>query len=158
MKTWIGASEISIWLAECSQCSCGSNIKNNSNHLLVLPATQVNQLYVARLVIKCVAVIEKVNDLKNCCVILLMYIYPVDTVETLDSTLLLSRQLFFQLISVFFHVPASYASKHHLNFMLVPELRNCLSNCMKQFFFFGISVFIHYRNAPIDYWRSWKMT
>ena len=44
-------------------------------------------------------------------------IYPVDTVETLDSTLLLSRQLFFQLISVFSHT-CYYASKHHLNFML----------------------------------------
>ena len=44
MKTRIGAGGISIWLAECSQSSCGSNTKNNSNNLLVLPATQANQL------------------------------------------------------------------------------------------------------------------
>ena len=75
--------------------------------------------------------------------------YPVDTVKTLDSTLLLNRQLFFQLISVFFHIPASYTSKHHLNFMLVPELQHHESNCIKRYLF-GIPVFIHYRNPLID--------
>ena len=75
-------------------------------------------------------------------------IYLVDTVEALECTLLLSRQLFFQLMSVFSHT-CRYASKHHLNFMLVPELQHCQSNCIKQFFF-SILVFIHYRNAPVD--------
>ena len=61
--------------------------KTTANRLLILPATQAN---VTRLVIKCVTVIEKVYYLKNC-VFFNTYVYkhPVDTVETLDSTLLL---------------------------------------------------------------------
>ena len=71
VKTRMGQlSDISIWLAECSQFYCGSNIKNNSNLLLIVPATQANG---TRHVIKCVAVIEKVYYLKNC-VFLPMYI------------------------------------------------------------------------------------
>ena len=156
------------WKQELGQVGFQFDLLNTPN-LLVAPtpkttaitclSCQLHRLisYVARHVIKCVAVIEKVNYLKNCgCVFTYVYKYPFDTVEALDSTLLLSRQLFFQLISVFSHT-CRYASKHHLNFMLVPELQHCQSNCIKQFFF-GIPVFIHYRNAPIDNWRSWKMT
>ena len=63
--------------------------KTTANRLLILPATQAN---VTRHVIKCVTVVEKVYYLKNC-VFLPRYVYkyPVDTVETLDSTLLLTH-------------------------------------------------------------------
>ena len=75
-------------------------------------------MHVARYVIKCVAVIEKVNYLKNC-VCFDLCIHPVDTVETLDCTLLLSRQLFFQLIiiSFFTYLP--------LRFKAPPEFYAC---------------------------------
>ena len=80
-KWTIKASRISIWHAECSQSSCGSNTKNNSNNLL---SCQLHRIisYVARHVIKCVAVIEKVNYLKNCVCILPVYIpswYSLDS-------------------------------------------------------------------------------
>ena len=140
----------------------------NAPNLLVAPtpkttaitclSCQLHRLisYLARHVIKRVAVIEKVNYLKNC-VCFYLCIYLVDTIETLDSTLLLSRRLFFQFISVFSHT-CHYASKHHLNFMLVPELQHCQNNLLYQTVFFSIPVFIHHRNAPIDNRRSWKMT
>ena len=63
--------------------------KTTANRLLILPATQAN---VTRHVRKCVAVIEKVYYLKNC-VFTYVYKYAVDTVETLDSTLLLTLQV-----------------------------------------------------------------
>ena len=82
--------------------------------------------YVARHVIKCVAVIEKVNYLKNH-VFLPMYIpswYSWDSGQ-LHSSYVGSFSLS---LYQFFHIPAGYASKHHLNFMLVPEVQHCQSN------------------------------
>ena len=101
------------WKKELGQVGFLFDLLNAPN-LLVAPtpkttaitclSCQLHRLisYVARHIIKCVAVIENVNYLKNC-VCFYLCIYPFDTVEALDCTLLLSRQLFFQLISVFSH-------------------------------------------------------
>ena len=73
----------------------------------------------------------------------------------------LSRQLYFQLISVleffFFLHTWHYVSKHHLNFMLVPEVQHCQSNCIKQFSWY-LTILFHYRNGPIDNCWSRRMT
>ena len=65
--------------------------KSSSDHLLILPVTQV------RHVSKCAAVIEKVNYLKNC---VCFYLYLVDIVEAVIMDTPLSCQLYLWLISV----------------------------------------------------------
>ena len=133
------------WKQELGQVGFQFDLLNAPN-LLVAPtpkttaitclSCQLHRLIsnVAGNVIKCVAVIEKVNYLKNCgCVFTYVYTWLIQLrLWTVHSSL--SRQLFFQLMSVLSHT-CRYASKHHLNFVLVPELQHCQSNCMKQFFF-----------------------
>ena len=114
--------------------------KSSSDRLLILTATQ------ARHVSKCAAVIEKVNYLKNC---VCFYLYLVDIVEAVIMDTPLSCQLYLWFISVaefffFFHIPAGYTSKHHLNFKLIPE--NCI-NCIKHLFCFP-SIFLKLGKHP----------